>query len=135
MIKSSNTAQAEKIRRLLLSWAEETRKGNHDAVLAGHHPDVLVFDVLAPMKYEGAGAYRASWDDWQPDTEGDVIFELYELDVTAGDDVAFATAFIKCGGTLTNGKSFEDHVRATFCLQRIEERWLVTHQHISKPQG
>lgn len=122
------------IRQLLERWATSTRTGRLDEVLANHAPNVLIYDVLKPMKYEGAAAYRASWGDWQPDTADDGVFELEDLQVIACTDVAFAHGFLRCGGTLPDGKTFSDLVRATFCLQKVDG-WLVTHQHISKPVG
>jgi ketosteroid isomerase-like protein len=127
------TADEAQIRDLLHQWASATRKAQRDDVLANHLPDVLIYDVLAPMKYEGAAAYRKSWDEWQPDTQGEGQFELQDLSVTSGTDVAFAHGFIGCGGALPDGKSFEDLVRATFCLRKVSGSWKVAHQHISKP--
>jgi len=121
------------IRDLLEKWATATRFGNNDEVLANHASDVTIFDVLPPMKYEGADAYRKSWDEWQPATEGPGLFEIHDLKITASHDVAFAHCFIQCGGTRPDGKTFEDWVRATFCLRKLEGKWLVTHQHISMP--
>jgi ketosteroid isomerase-like protein len=121
------------IRRVLENWASATRCGKQDDVLAGHRPDVLIYDVLAPMKYEGAKAYRASWNEWQPETASEGMFDLEDLMITAGSDVAFAHAFIRCGGAMPNGNTFEDIVRATFCLTYETGRWMVSHQHISKP--
>ena len=135
MTNSGNRDDADQVRELLVSWARTTRMNDRNEILRGHHPDVLIFDVLPPMSYDGADAYRASWDDWQPETQGDNIFEFTELHVVAGVDVAFANGFIKCGGTLQDGRTFEDLVRATFCLQKLSGSWLVTHQHISKPLG
>jgi ketosteroid isomerase-like protein len=123
------------IRSILQVWAENTRLGKQDAILANHAPDVLIFDVLKPMQYESAAAYRASWGEWQPQTVGDNVFELQNLKITAGRDVAFAHAFLRCGGTSRSGKTFEDLVRATFCLAKPNGIWQITHQHISKPLG
>ena len=116
------TTHEAQVRDLLQQWAAATRKGQRDDVLANHLPDVLIYDVLAPMKYQGAAAYRQSWDEWQPDTQGGGQFELQDLAVTVGGDVAFAHCFIKCGGVLPNGKRFEDLVRATFCLRKESRR-------------
>jgi len=123
----------QQIRALLERWATTTRRGQLDDVLANHSPNVLIYDVLPPLKYEGAEAYRRSWGDWQPETQGEGQFELQDLSVCAGDTVAFAHAFIKCGGVLPDGRKFEDLVRATFCLRKSANRWNVEHQHISKP--
>jgi ketosteroid isomerase-like protein len=87
------------------------------------------------MKYEGAAAYRASWGDWQPETQGEGQFDLEDLEITAADSVAFAHGFIRCGGALPDGKKFEDLVRATFCLRKVSGQWKVAHQHISKPMS
>jgi ketosteroid isomerase-like protein len=121
------------IRTILEAFARNTRQDNKDAILANHTADLLIYDVIPPMKYESAVAYRASWDDWQPETTGESIFEFQDLVITAGSDVAFAHAFIRCGGATPTGKTFEDIVRATFCLKKIDGAWKVAHQHVSKP--
>ncbi len=125
----------QRIRDILTEWSENTRLERRDQILAHHAANLLIYDVLPPMKYESAEAYRASWDDWQPETVGDAIFELQDLNITAGNEVAFAHSFIRCGGTTPQGKKFEDLVRATFCLRKIGNDWQVVHQHISKPYG
>jgi ketosteroid isomerase-like protein len=129
----SDAADETDIRRVLENWASATRRGQQDDVLASHRPDVMIYDVLAPMKYEGAKAYRASWSEWQPETQNEGVFGLEDLIITAGADVAFAHAFIRCGGTMPDGHTFEDIVRATFCLTKETDGWMVAHQHISKP--
>lgn len=123
----------KQVRLLLQAWAAATRKGQKDVILINHLQDVLIYDVLAPMQYEGAAAYRKSWDDWQPETQGEGRFDWEDLQVTSDDNLAFAHGFIRCGGVLPNGKTFEDLVRATFCLRKISGSWMVAHQHISKP--
>lgn len=133
MTELTTATDEAQVRLLLQQWATATRKGQRNDVLASHLPDVLIYDVLAPMKYEGATAYRQSWDEWQPDTQDEGQFDLQDLSVTAGVDVAFAHCLIKCGGVLPNGKTFEDLVRATFCLRKVSGLWRVAHQHISKP--
>jgi ketosteroid isomerase-like protein len=35
------------------------------------------------------------------------IFDLHELKIRAGQDVAFARCFIQCGGTQPDGKKFD----------------------------
>jgi ketosteroid isomerase-like protein len=129
-IKATDEAQ---VRVVLEDWAKATKEGRQDDILANHLPDVLIYDVLAPMKYEGAKAYRKSWAEWQPETQGEGKFDLEELSIVASSDVAFAHAFIRCGGTMPDGTSFEDLVRATFCLIKDGGLWKVAHQHISKP--
>jgi len=55
----------EQVREILEQWAKATRTNLRNEILKNHAPDVVIYDVLPPMKYEGADAYRRSWDDWQ----------------------------------------------------------------------
>ena len=123
--KSTNEVQ---IRELINDWAKATREGDDDAVLSHHAADLLIFDVLAPLQYKSADEYRKSWDEWRPTDEGEALFELHELGITAGDTVAFAHCLIECGK-----RPNSDWVRATFCLQKTDGKWMITHQHGSMP--
>lgn len=123
------------IRDVLEDWARATREGRRDDVLANHLNDLVIFDVLPPLKYDSAESYRAGWDDWQPDAQGEMRFELQDLSINAGEEVGFAFGLLQCGGTLPNGGTFRDTVRVTFCLRKVEGSWKVAHQHVSKPHG
>ena len=121
------------IHEVIESWAKATRENRKADILANHSSDLVIFDVLPPMKYESAAEYRASWDDWQPETDGDAQFDIENLSITEGEEVAFAHCFIRCGGTMPNGEKYQDMVRATLCLKKLDDIWKITHQHISKP--
>ena len=126
--ENSKVTDETQIQQLLDDWAKATREGNNDAVLSNHVSDVLIFDVLAPLQYKGADVYRKSWDEWQPTSEGESLFEIHELNITTGETVAFCHGLIKCGGA-----PIADWVRATFCLCKMDSKWMITHQHISMP--
>lgn len=127
-IEANNLADESLIRQLLDDWAKATREGDKDTVLSSHVPNLLIFDVLAPLQYKGAEAYRKSLDEWWPTDEGEALFEMHELNITAGDTVAYAHCLIECGK-----KSNSDWIRATFCLQKCDGEWIITHQHVSMP--
>jgi ketosteroid isomerase-like protein len=120
----------DQIRQLLNDWARTTREGDDDAVLSNHSPDLLIFDVLAPLQYKGADEYRKSWGDWRPTEQVEVLFEMHELGITAGETIAFAHCLIECGQ-----KPNSDWIRMTFCLRKTDGKWMITHQHGSMPVG
>ena len=91
------TSEESQVRYLLEQWAERTRLGQLDDVLANHSPGVVIYDVLPPMKYESAQEYRASWGDWQPDTTGEGQFGFDDLAIVADERLAYANGFIRCG--------------------------------------
>ena len=127
-IETSKFTDEDQIRQLINDWAKATREGNKDAVLSSHASDLLIFDVLAPLQYKGTEAYRKSLDEWWPTDEGEALFEMHELGITTGETVAFAYCLIECGK-----KPNPDWVRTTFCLQKTDGKWMITHQHGSMP--
>jgi ketosteroid isomerase-like protein len=60
-------------------------------------------------------------------------FEIASLDVTAGDDVAFATALLRCGTEEELRKDPNNRLRLTIGLRKEGGRWIVSHEHHSFP--
>ncbi|WP_204303406.1 nuclear transport factor 2 family protein, partial [Stenotrophomonas maltophilia] len=59
-------------------------------------------------------------------------FEIVELDVTVGADVAYAWALLRCG--TPEGLAAQDPVnllRLTIGLRKESGRWVVAHEHHS----
>ncbi len=129
-IESIKSDDEIEINRILEAWETATRTGNDDAVLVNHAADVNIFDVLEPLQYNGTEAYRKSWAEWRPEEEAEPVFSIHELKITCGESLAFAHCLIECGQ-----KPNVDWVRATFCLCKIDTKWMIQHQHISMPVG
>ena len=66
--------------------------------LRSHAADLVMFDVPPPFKSVGLDAYRKTWDLFFSWSNGPVRFDIQEMDVTAGADVAFAFASMRCEG-------------------------------------
>jgi PhnB protein len=64
---------------------------------------------------------------------GPVGYEVHDLQVTAGDDIAFSRSFNRITGKRTDGEDTDVWVRATVCYRRIQGRWIITHEHVSVP--
>src|SRR5687767_9702668 len=121
------------VRDLIERWAEAVRTENLDGIIANHGASMLMFDLPAPIQLKGIDAYKKSWNEFFSWSKGSGVFDLSELNVTAGDDVAFATALIHCKGTEANGDKAELGVRLTVGLRKIDGKWTVMHEHHSEP--
>jgi ketosteroid isomerase-like protein len=55
------------------------------------------------------------------------------LNVVAGDDVAFATALNRCGGTGENGEEKAGWMRMTAGYRKTSGKWTIVHEHFSAP--
>src|SRR5918992_1851458 len=88
----------EQIRTLIEEWAAAVHRGDLDAVLADHSDDIVMFDVPPPYEgVRGIEAYRETWPSFFEWQARGASFEITSLDVTAGEDVAYAHALLRCG--------------------------------------
>jgi ketosteroid isomerase-like protein len=121
-----------KITTLLHNWANAALAHDLNGVLAHHAPDILMFDVVGPLSLKGIDAYKASWPQVFQWLGKNGHFALRDLNITAGSDLAFATAFLDCKG-VEMGKPVAYTLRLTVCLAKQNGQWLVLHEHHSEP--
>ena len=124
----------KEIEDLIRRWAEAVHTGDLDTVLADHADDMVMFDVPPPEDgVRGIGAYRDTWPpffEWQ---RSGASFEVVSLEVTAGEDVAFAWALLRCGTPDELERDPANRLRLTVGLRKQDGRWVVTHEHHSFP--
>lgn len=124
------------IRELITRWVNAVHTGDLETVLADHDPDIVMFDVPPPHDgVRGIEAYRDSWPPFFEFQRQGALFEIVELDVTAGDDVAFAHALLRCGMPAELEANPENRLRLTVGLRKRDGRWVVTHEHHSFPDA
>lgn len=124
----------DQIRTLIERWAEAVHSGDMDGVLADHTADIVMFDVPPPYEgVRGIEAYRDTWPgffQWQAQGSS---FEIESLDITAGDDVAFAYGLLRCGTADDFAKYPDNRLRLSFGLRKKDGRWVIAHEHHSFP--
>jgi len=128
-IASTNETE---IKALIDRWAKAVREENRPAIRADHDADMLMFDVPPPFLSQGLEAYMATWEKFFSTAEKPVRFHFTDVKVTAGDDVAFATAIGHCVD-LSSGKREELDFRLTIGLRKIAGHWRILHEHHSLP--
>jgi uncharacterized protein (TIGR02246 family) len=123
----------QEIRELVERWAVAVHAGDLDTVLAQHSEDIVMFDVPPPYQgVRGIDAYRDTWPpffEWQRRAS----FEIESLDVTAGDDVAYVYALLRCGTPEELADNPDNRLRLTLGLTKEDGRWVVRHEHHSFP--
>ncbi len=122
------------IRTLIERWAAAVHAGELSRVLADHAEDIVMFDVPPPYDgVRGIDAYRETWPpffEWQ--LRG-ASFDIVSLEVTAGADVAYAHALLRCGMPDELEANPPNRLRLTLGLRKEQGRWLVAHEHHSFP--
>jgi uncharacterized protein (TIGR02246 family) len=121
------------IRTLIERSANAVHACDMDDVLADHTDDIAMFDVPPPNEVRGKAAYRDTWPPFFKWQKQGAVFDIVSLDVTAGSDVAFAHALLRCGTKDELEKEPDNRLRLTIGLRKQNDRWQVAHEHHSFP--
>ncbi len=134
--QAGTTDDEAQIRDLIERWARAVHDCDMDGVLADHAEDIVMFDVPPPDDgIRGREAYRDTWPpffEWQ--RQG-AVFDIVELEVVAGREVAYAHALLRCGTAEEFAREPDRRLRLTLGLRKQDGRWVVAHEHHSFPLG
>lgn len=121
------------IRRRVGEIVQGIRARDLDALERLYATDVVSFDVEPPLQHVGIAAKLKNWAAVFTFFE-DADYEVRDLTLTVGDEVAFGHGFGRLSGTLKNGTATNGMwVRATFCFRKIGGDWLIAHDQVSVP--
>ena len=123
------TAEAQ-IRALIDDWANALRAKDASAVMAHYAADRVIFDLAPPLisaaDAEGLRAWFATWS-------APLGYEIRDLNITVGNDVAFGHGLARMSGTKIDGGEADLWLRQTFCFRKVGDEWKIAHQHESVP--
>lgn len=128
--KSSDEAQ---IRQLMDNWADALRAKDVNRMMSNYSPDVLVYGVTPPLQYRGAIEYRKKWEEMFNSLKGVIGYEVRDLTITTRGDIAFSHCLSRISERVNYENANLPWIRVTLCLQKIDGRWMVTHEHASMP--
>ena len=121
------------IRQVVDKIVEGLRNKDLEGLRRLYAEDIVSFDIEPPLQHVGIEAKLANWAPVFTFFER-VSYEVRDLTLTVGDDVAFGHAFGRLSGTLKNGTATSGMwVRVTYCLRKIDGRWLIVHDQVSVP--
>jgi ketosteroid isomerase-like protein len=61
------------------------------------------------------------------------VFDIHELNIVAGEDVAFAFAKMQCADKSNSEEYIPLDFRLTIGLIKINGQWTIVHEHHSIP--
>jgi uncharacterized protein (TIGR02246 family) len=119
------TRSETQLQALVESWAKAVRAKDIEGAIAHHSNDVVMFDVPTPLQSKGLEEYRKTWELFFAHSPGGSgSFDVTELQITAGETVAFGHAILKVG---------DSSARLTLGFRKEEGQWLIAHEHHSYP--
>jgi uncharacterized protein (TIGR02246 family) len=126
-------ADADEIRSLLDGWMEAAQAKDVERLMSFHAPDVLLFDVVDPLRYAGVDSVRKRTTEWFSTFQGPIAYKLHDVSIATEGGVAFCHSLNHVKGTQKDGTTLDMWWRATLCFGRHNGKWVVTHAHNSVP--
>jgi len=121
------------IRTIINARASAVHRSDVDAMMADVADDVVMFDVVDPLRRKGIASARERAVAWVASYEGTIGWESRDVHVSVEGDVAFSYALSRVTGKLKTGTSIDMWFRTTLGFRRIGGRWLIVHDHGSVP--
>src|SRR5215469_13027945 len=132
-VEATRKNEEAAIQRLLDEGIRSLRDKNIEGVMALYAPEVVSFDIVPPLQYKGAEAFRKRWEEVFSSFSGPIGYELHDLSITVGEDVAFSHSLNRISGTMTTGQQTALWLRWTACFRKINGQWLIVHHQNSVP--
>jgi ketosteroid isomerase-like protein len=120
------------IAELIDGLVKAIRAKDIGAVMSVYAPDLVAFDIIPPLQFVGSQAFTQVWqhvfDNFDP-----IHYEVRDLRIAAGEDIAFSHSLNEFRGTLKNGRQIGFWLRWTAGLRKVHGKWLIAHLQASVP--
>ena len=132
-IEEKRTKNEAAIRELIDGFVKAIRAKDIDGVMSVFAPDVVSFDLSPPLQHGGGDTFTKRWQELFESYQDPISYEVRDLSISAGDDVAFSHSLNRISGTTKNGQLTDRWLRWTACYRKTNGKWLIIHEHVSVP--
>lgn len=131
--RADTATDEDLVREIVQARESAMRSGDAMRIIARYAPDAVVFDLAPPLRKVGPEVHDLEGlRGWFAGHGGSVGYEIRDLSVTVGADVAFCHSLDRMYDS-SPAASFSLWFRVTVCLRKADGRWLVAHEHESTP--
>ncbi|MEO8973827.1 MAG: nuclear transport factor 2 family protein [Ktedonobacteraceae bacterium] len=132
-VEENKKSDAAEIQGLIDDCIISLHDKNIEGVMSIYAQEVVSFDIVPPLRYMGADEFRKVWEETFLVYQGPINYEVHDLNITVGDDIAFTHSLNRIRGTMNNGQKTDLWLRWTACFRKINGKWLIVHHQNSVP--
>jgi uncharacterized protein (TIGR02246 family) len=132
-IEENRTRNEAAVRELVDGFVKAIRAKDIKGVMSVFAPEVVSFDLGPPLQHGGGEAFIKRWQELFESYQGPIDYEIRDLSITAGQDVAFSHSLNRISGTMKNGQKTDRWLRWTACYLKTNGKWLIVHEQVSIP--
>ena len=133
---SDDSAKSVKeIEQLMATWQKAFEAKDVNGVMAIYATGdaVTAYDVVPPLQYKGADAYRKDYADVFSQMDGPLHVEFRDNHIEAGGDLGLAYGLEHITGKMKSGTPLDLWVRYTSGFKKIDGQWRDIHDQVSVP--
>src|ERR1700716_414551 len=127
MMQQGGTAEGQ-IKAIIDAWADAVRRHDLSGILAHHEHDIVMFDVPPPLQSRGMDEHKKTWDLFFRYHTPSQAFDIEELAITAGENVAFVVAIMRCGLRHGQRSSGGRRVSVQADNRTAQHRWRLAYR-------
>ena len=128
----NETAEQAEVRSVIDALFEAVRAINVEAWLAQCAQGITTYDMIAPLKHEGADEIRRVWAT-TIESFDQMGYEPVDQEIAVSGDVAWSRNVNRVETPGEDGTMEPSYLCETLCLRRIDGVWKLVHSHVSVP--
>ncbi len=106
---------------------------NVEKEIANYSKDVVSYDVVGTLKYEGVDAIKRRLNEWLSTLEQIIDFEITDVKITSTSEIGYCSSINHINAKTVDGNQLDMYWRETTCFKKTEGIWKITHIHSSVP--
>lgn len=123
----------DQVQQIFADRRRAVSEGDAMGIVKNVAEDAVIFDVVGPMFARGKSAALERAQQWLASYDGPPVWDIENLHVVAGDDVAFCHCISRVRGTLKTQVEVDMWFRTTLGLKKTDGQWQIVHDHSSDP--
>jgi ketosteroid isomerase-like protein len=132
-IGSSTGEDESAVQAAIQGFLRATKLKDVEGMLSFCEPDVVTFDMMPPLRHDGAAAVREIWTKILAAFDPPLECETRHLKVFVSEKIAFGRCLVHFGGKRLTGGASATWMCMTLGLRKIKQDWKIIHQHVSVP--
>lgn len=129
----SHASLERQIQQQLDAWVAACRSKDVSQIMSHYAEDVVAYDAIGPLRFQGRAAYQAHWQACMEMCGGPGLFEIHQPSFLLSDGLAVVHYLFHCGGSDDKGEMHSSWMRVSQCFRQQDGRWLIAHEHFSMP--
>lgn len=132
------TKDLTEVQAVLANYKSAVQEKDVEKFLSGYAPDIHIYDCWMSWESKGIASWKETVSGWFSELRAEgVLLKVNFHDVVIEESSSLA--FVHCAVTYAGHKEETDEKlremtnRFTFGLKKVEDSWLITHEHSSLP--